>query len=368
MDDNDGPVKDVFDELVALGRGTKLVGMSENGPIPDPDRLVSEKAGWLFFVTWSGTMLKEKNSDAQITRVFNHPHVRNLNDLPHLRDYPFQPAGPAARVAFNAPPGDVAARGVRRLPVTVAVQDAQGRTVREGSFNVTLSLDSGNANGALGGTLTVPTVNGIATFPDLTVDKPGRFTLAAKAEGLRAAASDSFQAGPGSGGVFEQWANLNAVSEKGFIQPPSPPTQRSVLADAIEVPAQSVTNYVARFRGELLPPQDGAYQFWIASLTKSELWLGTDATPDSLVKIAVVDSQTPYCKWPHMNEAPSAPVTLQAGQRYFIEVRQVQKSGSAQLAVRWRLPDGAEERPIPGFRVAPPESGVSLPKTAQIRN
>jgi len=51
MDGNDGPAKDVFDELAALGRGTKLVGMSENGPIPDPDRLVSEQAAGCFFVT-----------------------------------------------------------------------------------------------------------------------------------------------------------------------------------------------------------------------------------------------------------------------------------------------------------------------------
>jgi len=63
MDGNNGPAKDVFDELVSFGRGTKLVGMAENGPIPDPDRMVSEKAGWLFFITWSGTILTQKDEN-----------------------------------------------------------------------------------------------------------------------------------------------------------------------------------------------------------------------------------------------------------------------------------------------------------------
>jgi hypothetical protein len=48
-------------------------------------------------------------------------------------------------------------------------------------------------------------------------------------------------------------------------------------------------------------------------------------------------------------------VALQAGARYYLEIRQWQGNGSTQLHVRWQLPDGREERPIPAFRLAQPE-------------
>jgi PA14 domain. len=43
---------------------------------------------------------------------------------------------------------------------------------------------------------------------------------------------------------------------------------------------------------------------------------------------------------------------LEAGRRYYLEIRQRQNSGSAHLSVRWRLPDGTEQRPIPAERLA----------------
>jgi hypothetical protein len=46
-------------------------------------------------------------------------------------------------------------------------------------------------------------------------------------------------------------------------------------------------------------------------------------------------------------------VELKAGERYYIELLQKQPSGSSQLAVRWRLPNGVEERPVPGVRLSP---------------
>ena len=97
----------------------------------------------------------------------------------------------------------------------------------------------------------------------------------------------------------------------------------------------------------------GSYKFWIANESVSEFWLSTDATPAKKTKIAEVTRSTPYSKWPHTHEAESISVTLEAGKRYYLEVLQQQPSGSTQLAVRWQLPNGAEERPIPGWRMIP---------------
>ncbi len=356
MDGNNGPAKDVFDELTAFGRGNKLVALSENGPIPDPDRLVDEKAGWLFFTTWSGRTLREHNSNEQLSKVYHHPYVLNLGDLPNLRGYPFQATGKAVKLGFPSRPADLAIGSPGRQPVTVAVQDAEGRTVRSGKYAVTLALGVNPDGGSLGGALTAATFNGIATFPDLNINKPGSgYTLTASASDLARAASPPFNIGPGAGILREWWTNLAGTSLADLADLSLPPAGREVLGRALEVPVSTVTNFGARCRGFLLPPVTGSYVFWVASEVASELWLGTNQTAAARVRIVEVTGRTPYSKWPHTHEAQSVPVNLVGGQRYYLEV--LQKPGNdAQLCVRWRLPNGLEERPIPGARLAPPEA------------
>jgi len=46
MDGNHDSAKDVFDELSALTRGQKLIGLGENGPIPDPALAKRDRAGY----------------------------------------------------------------------------------------------------------------------------------------------------------------------------------------------------------------------------------------------------------------------------------------------------------------------------------
>ena len=118
--------------------------------------------------------------------------------------------------------------GVRRLPVTVAVQDESGSTVRDGNFTVTLALKN-SSDGKLDGTLTATTVNGIATFPDLKIDKAGdHFTLIAKADGLRRAASPAFQVGPGAGIARVWWTDLKDINPANQVfRPGRPPAGKS---------------------------------------------------------------------------------------------------------------------------------------------
>lgn len=79
-------------------------------------------------------------------------------------------------------------------------------------------------------------------------------------------------------------------------------------------------------------------------------------TAAAKIKIAAVTGEVPYVKWPHTHEAPSAPVALVASRRYYLEVLRKPEAGSTQLGVRWRLPDGVMQRPIPAARLAPPDT------------
>jgi len=352
MDGSHAAAKDIYDELVALGSGTKLVAMTENGPIPDPAHIAREKADWLFFVTWSGNELTKYNSPELLKNFYSHPHVASLGDLPKLKEYPFHAAGQALKLAFSESPQDFGIGSPPRRALTILVQDAGGRTVRAGSYAVTLASKS-----ALGErTLTASTINGVATFPQLVFDRAVRnCTLTATAPGLRKATSRKFSIGPGTGLLRETWTVAPIAADD-----PVTPQERAIVRQSFEVPVQMATNFQSRFTAKLIPPQSGEYQFWIANDDRSELWLSKDATPERKVKIAEVRSDTPYAKWPHTKEAASPPVKLEAGKPYHLEVFQQQHAGSTHLSVRWRLPNGIEEKPIPAARLVLPESAADL--------
>lgn len=368
MDRSHGPAKGIFDEMVALGGGLKLIGFGENGPIPAPGQLVREKAGWSFFIAWSGKTLWDNNSKEQIHEAYNHPYMLNLGDLPELKKFPFASAGEAVKLAFPAVAADLAVGSPGRRPVVVAVQDAGGRTVRDGKHTVTLALDRNPGRAKLLGTLSAETVNGLAVFPDLAISKAGAdFTLRASARELGSVTSSIIHVGPGAGIVRECWTNAvpAALSELSALA--TPPASCETLGKAFEAPVSMATNFTARYRGYLLPPLTGDYVFWIATESTSELWLSTDESATNKVKIAERTASTPYAKWPHTNEAQSAPRRLEAGRRYYVEALQKQDAGLTHFAVRWQLPNGVEERPIPGARIETPKDRDATPKLVSRR-
>ena len=76
----------MFDNLAGLYQAKKLITLSENGPIPDPERLFEERAAWNWFCTWSGDFILDGNSNstAHINAVYNHEYVITLDELQQI--------------------------------------------------------------------------------------------------------------------------------------------------------------------------------------------------------------------------------------------------------------------------------------------
>ncbi|HYP15761.1 MAG TPA: glycosyl hydrolase [Opitutus sp.] len=81
-----------FDRLVALTGHEKLIAMTENGPIPDPDLIQVYDAPWSWFCTWNG-FPQSANSVAHLQKVYHHPFVLTLDELPLLAAYPLTSFG-----------------------------------------------------------------------------------------------------------------------------------------------------------------------------------------------------------------------------------------------------------------------------------
>lgn len=77
----------------------KMVALSENSFIPDPDKMATDSAWWLWFMTWNDGDFDETtlvsgthkdnfwsgefyNTNAHKTKVYNHPNIITLDELP----------------------------------------------------------------------------------------------------------------------------------------------------------------------------------------------------------------------------------------------------------------------------------------------
>ncbi len=116
---------------------------------------------------------------------------------------------------------------------------------------------------------------------------------------------------------------------------PYKPTRVEML-ETFEGPTNWGDNYGTRMFGWLTPPQTGEYTFWIASDGVSELRLSTDASPANAKLIAGVSTTTNPREWGKETNQKSAPVTLQAGQKYYLEALHMEATGNDNLAVSWQ--------------------------------
>ncbi|HEY5914951.1 MAG TPA: PA14 domain-containing protein, partial [Verrucomicrobiae bacterium] len=131
---------------------------------------------------------------------------------------------------------------------------------------------------------------------------------------------------------------------------PSSPSSVEVLP-TFEAPTDVADYYGQRLSAYLLPPTTGDYNFWVASDDNSILFLSTDTTPGNKTVIASVPGWTSSREWGKYSEQASMPVSLVGGRKYYIEALMKEGSGGDNLAVRWQLPDGTIEEPIPGSRL-----------------
>lgn len=96
--------KATFDKLYSLTGGTKLIAMSENGPIPNPDNCLAQDAPWSYFMTWSD-VVKTQNTYQHDYDVFNNPNVLTIEN-PTLAKALSQ-AGNAAYRVYPNPAKDI---------------------------------------------------------------------------------------------------------------------------------------------------------------------------------------------------------------------------------------------------------------------
>jgi len=130
------------------------------------------------------------------------------------------PASPN-RVAISQQPPASALGGTAWTPAVVArIEDAFGNLVDTASTLVTVSLQGGAVGAALGGAVAQAAVSGVATFPELSIDRAAAgYALRLDAPGLSGVASSAITVGVGPAARLRVVAQPGASSQG---QPLSP--------------------------------------------------------------------------------------------------------------------------------------------------
>ena len=149
----------------------------------------------------------------------------------------------AARVAFSTQPKSATAGQTITPPVTVVVTDSSGNPVPGYSGSVTIALGANATGATLSGANTATAVNGVATFPGLSVDRAGSgYTLTAASSGLSGATSAPFDVSA---------RPAPPATHLAFIAQPSTTRAGDPMSPAIQVAAEDST-------GAVVPTYTGA--------------------------------------------------------------------------------------------------------------
>ncbi len=89
---------DRFNSALEYTSSKKIIALTENGCLFDPDLAFRDDARWAWFTTWSGEFvinpfgaLSEKYTEEyMIKKVYGHDKVLTLNELPDLKRYPME--------------------------------------------------------------------------------------------------------------------------------------------------------------------------------------------------------------------------------------------------------------------------------------
>ncbi len=173
------------------------------------------------------------------------------------------------------------------------------------------------------------------------------------AAGLMLAIASGVQAQPVDGQVLVMYWYGGAVNDnldnlKGDARFPDMPDEVLTQPSLDHPDRDGVDYWAAKLVAVLTPPETGDYTFWTASDDDSEVWLSSDADPANATMICNVEGWTNYQDWAGSagsvgDNTQSAPISLVAGQQYYIEYLFSDGTGGGHGSVAWAGPGIGDE-------------------------
>ena len=155
--------------------------------------------------------------------------------------------------------------------------------------------------------------------------------------------------------TYETWSGVAGSSAEGILPVPVH-TEPTTTAErtTMQAPDNSGDYLGDRFRGWLTPPVSGNYTFFVTADENAELWLSSGVEPGRRLKRSwITAGNVPAGSWNGVATQRSLPVSLKAGERYYIEAVRRETTGGDHFAVAWQKPGDAAPEVIPGYALSP---------------
>lgn len=276
--------------------------------------------------------------------------LKGLYLVPYLQNYAPKIAAATFSIAEEAFPGQV-------------VGTVTGTDVNAGDTLGNFTITAGNTGGAFA----IDPATGNITVAALVLNHSATpsYTLTVQASdngapSLGASGTITIQVLPAGSfpdnGIYQQvWTGISGDSLSsltGHANYPFRPSSVRTLAD-FESGQNFADNYGSRVRALLTPPVTGEYRFYLSSDDHSRLLLGSGPTAAGAVQIASIAGWSAYDVWDNYASQRSLPVTLVAGQQYYIETLQKEGGGGDHVQVAWTGPGIETITVIPGSALEP---------------
>jgi uncharacterized repeat protein (TIGR03806 family) len=135
----------------------------------------------------------------------------------------------ATQLSFTQQPSASVAGATINPSVTVSILGNAGAVDTASTASVTIAISADPSSGTLSGTLTVAAINGVATFPGLSINNAGvGYTLIASSAGLTSATSSAFTI----------TSSATSAAKLAFVQQPTTTLAGSSITPSISVAVQ----------------------------------------------------------------------------------------------------------------------------------
>ncbi len=146
----------------------------------------------------------------------------------------------------------------------------------------------------------------------------------------------------------ELWTGVPGTSVS-QIPLTTPPNGTAVVLTSLQAPSNTGDDYGVRIRGFITAPVAGDYKFYLRADEAAEFYLSDDEEPVNAWKRAEMTAPVTAADWSGAVASPL--LRLEAGKRYYVELRHKEGTGDDHLALGWVRPDqpeGSTPTVIPG--------------------
>lgn len=90
------PQTEIWEMMRGVTDENKIIALTENGVVPDPEQLYATSTRWAWFATWNGEFavnmtelgVSDYTPEEQLVKFYNSERVLTLDELPDLKCYP----------------------------------------------------------------------------------------------------------------------------------------------------------------------------------------------------------------------------------------------------------------------------------------